>query len=129
MHFAFVSCLALTTLDLRGFDPSHQTDLVYTFAGCSALATIYADAGFTLPSGAAGSYGTFNSCSALVGGAGTAYSSSMTKEMYMRIDGGTTSPGHLSTQLGLSFSQPPKCDRKCNRTGMGGGLGSRRVQW
>ena len=96
MHFTFVSCLALTTLDLRGFVPTGLTDVVYAFAGCSALTTIYADEGFALRSAAANSFGTFNSCSALVGGAGTTFSSSMTKGMYMRIDGGTSSPGYLT---------------------------------
>lgn len=96
MHFAFVSCTGLTTLDLRGFDPSRLTDLVYTFSGCTALTTIWADEDFSLPSGVSGA-GCFYGCSKLVGGAGTAYSSSRTTATYLRIDGGTSSPGYLST--------------------------------
>lgn len=95
MHFAFVSCTGLTTLDLRGFDPSHLKDLVYTFSGCTVLTTIWADAGFSLPSGVSGA-GCFYGCSKLVGGAGTAYSSSRTTATYLRIDGGTSSPGYLT---------------------------------
>ena len=30
-------------IDFRSFDPSHLTDLFYTFSGCSHLTTIYAD--------------------------------------------------------------------------------------
>ena len=49
MRFMFASC-AVTTLDFRGFDPSHLTDLFYCFSGCGSLTTIYADSTWTLPS-------------------------------------------------------------------------------
>lgn len=85
MRYAFSSCIGVTELDLTGLDPSGLTDLFYAFAGCSALATIYADAGWELPSGASG-MGCFYNCKSLVGGNGTAWSSSNTSATYMRID-------------------------------------------
>lgn len=78
--------LAFTTIDFRGFDPSTLTDLFYTFSGCSHMTTIYADSTWALPtSGITGSQ-CFYSCRALVGGNGTAWSSSNVGYTYMRID-------------------------------------------
>lgn len=85
MRYTFSSC-AFTTIDFRGFDPSTLTDLFYTFSGCSSLTTILADATWALPtSGITGSQ-CFYSCRALVGGNGTAWSSSNVGYTYMRID-------------------------------------------
>ena len=95
MEYAFSSCTSLVTLDFRGFDPSSLTDLFYTFAGCTALTTIYADSTWALPaSGISGSQ-CFYRCTSLVGGAGTAWSSSNTGYAYMRIDTAST-PGYLT---------------------------------
>lgn len=94
MRFAFASA-ALEELDLTGFDPSTLTDVTYCFSGCSSLATIYADATWALPSsGLAGSQ-CFYGCSSLVGGNGTAYSSSKTSYTYFRIDT-ASSAGYLT---------------------------------
>ena len=94
MRYTF-SGIAATSLDFRGFDPSGLTDLFYCFAGCGALATIYADASWALPaSGVSGSQ-CFYSCGSLVGGNGTAWSSSNTSYAYMRIDTAST-PGYLT---------------------------------
>jgi hypothetical protein len=85
MRYTFSSC-AFTTIDFRGFDPSTLTDLFYTFSGCSHMTTIYADSTWALPtSGITGSQ-CFYSCRALVGGNGTAWSSSNVGYTYMRID-------------------------------------------
>ena len=86
MQYAFASCSGLTSLDFRGFDPSHLTSLYMTFGSCSSLATIYADSTWALPSiGLSGSQ-TFYNCSSLVGGNGATYASSRTGYTYMRID-------------------------------------------
>ena len=85
MRYTFSSC-AFTTLDLRGFDPSMLTDLFYTFSGCRSLTTIYADSTWALPSSGISGMQCFYNCSSLVGGNGTAYSSSNTGYVYMRID-------------------------------------------
>lgn len=60
-------------------------DLFYAFAGCSNLTTIYADSTWALPSTASGS-GTFYNCRDLVGGNGTAYSTSAYGYARMVID-------------------------------------------
>ena len=75
MSFCFSSCGSLTSLDLRGFDPSELTDLGYAFASCAKLTTITVDSTWALPSGAKG-FQTFYNDKALVGGNGTAFSSS-----------------------------------------------------
>ncbi|MEE1372177.1 MAG: hypothetical protein U0J93_02205 [Parolsenella sp.] len=95
MNFAFASCQALPSLDLRGFDPSNLTSLNYTFSSLKACTTIYADADWALPtSGLSGSQ-TFYSSKALVGGNGTAWSSSNVSYKYCVIDT-VRSPGYLT---------------------------------
>ena len=94
LRYTFSSC-AFTTLDLRGFDPSTLTDLFYTFSGCSSLVTIYADSTWALPSSGITGSQCFYSCRSLVGGNGTAWSSSNTGYAYMRIDKAST-PGYLT---------------------------------
>lgn len=85
MRFTFASA-AVTSLDFRGFDPSTLTDLYYTFSGCSSLVTIYADSTWALPSSGLTGSQCFYNCRALVGGNGTAWSSSNVAYTYMRID-------------------------------------------
>lgn len=83
MCYAFTSCTGIAALDLTGFDPSELTDLFYAFSGCSNLVTITVDPTRALPSEASGA-GTFYNCRAIVGGNGTAYSSSNYGYAYMR---------------------------------------------
>lgn len=85
MRYAMNGCTGVTSLDLAGLDPSSLTDLFYAFAGCSALTTIYADSTWALPSTASGS-DTFYNCRNLVGGNGTAYSTSAYGYARMVID-------------------------------------------
>ena len=85
MRYTFSTC-AFTTIDFRGFDPSSLTDLYYAFGSCSALATIYADSTWRLPSSGISGSQCFYNCRQLVGGNGTAWSSSNTGYAYMRID-------------------------------------------
>ncbi len=95
MRCTFSSC-AFTALDLRGFDPSHLTDLFYTFSGCSKLTTIYVDATWALPSTSITGQQCFYSCSrALVGGAGRVWSSSKTGYSCFRI-GTASTPGYIT---------------------------------
>ncbi len=96
MRYAFTSCTALVSLDLRGVDPSLLEDAAFAFGGCSALATILADAAWTLPAAASGGLGTFQSCTSLVGGAGSVYDAARTGAAYMRIDGGAGAEGYLT---------------------------------
>ena len=71
MRQAFNGCTALALLDLRGLDPSTNKDYFYTFAGCTAFASILVDATWVLASCASG-MSTFYNCTNIVGGNGTA---------------------------------------------------------
>lgn len=86
MQHTFNSCLALASLDLRGFKPGSLTNLSYTFGGCSKLASILVDSTWELPSKGLSGFGTFYNCAALVGGNGTAFDSGKTGYAMMRID-------------------------------------------
>lgn len=94
MNYAFSTCSALTSIDLRGLDPSSLSSLSYTFSSCSSLATILVDASWALPKGCVGSQ-TFYGCKALVGGNGTAFSSGNAGYAMMRVDAEGT-PGYLT---------------------------------
>ncbi|WP_206214099.1 hypothetical protein [Adlercreutzia sp. ZJ154] len=65
------------------------------FSNCASLATIYADADWALPSSGLTGAQYFYNCKALVGGAGTAWTSSKTAYTYFRIDTAGT-PGYLT---------------------------------
>lgn len=91
---AFNGCTGLTALDLSGLDPSALLDYAYAFAGCSNLVTIYVDSMWALASGMSGMV-TFYNCSQIVGGNGTAYSSSAYGYARMVIDAAGT-PGYLT---------------------------------
>lgn len=96
MRYAMNGCTSLTSLDLRGVEPSGLTDLTNCFSGCAELETIWADADWALPADATGQM-TFFGCVELVGGQGTEFSPEMTSCEYMRIDdryGGA--PGYLT---------------------------------
>ena len=95
MRFMFASC-AVATLDFRGFDPSTLTDLFYCFSGCGELTTILADSTWALPTSGISGMQCFYNCKKLVGGNGTAWSSSNTSYAYMRIDKEGT-PGYLTS--------------------------------
>lgn len=98
MDQAFNTCSSIEVLDFRGFDPKELTSLVYTFAGCAKLKTIYVDESWSLPDSASGS-GTFLGCEALVGGQGTAYSASYTNSYrWFSIDRGEDDPGYLTAK-------------------------------
>lgn len=99
MKHAFNACTKLASVDLRGVSTEFLTSLFYTFAGCKALKTILVDAGWKLPdgidwSGNAGAQ-TFMSCSALVGGAGTAWDAKKVSGAMAVVDAEGT-PGYLT---------------------------------
>ena len=94
MRFTF-SSIGATTLDFRGFGPSSLTDLYYCFGGASSLTTIYADSTWALSSSGISGSQCFYNCRNLVGGNGTAWSSSNVGYTYFRIDA-TGSPGYLT---------------------------------
>ena len=85
MRYTFASCTGLVDLDMCGLDSSNLTNIASAFSGCTNLRTITVDSSWVLPSGVSGA-NTFYNCTSLVGGNGTAYSSSKIAGTYMRID-------------------------------------------
>lgn len=96
LYMAFASG-AWTTLDLSGLDPSSVTDWRYAFGSMASLTTIKVDSTWTLPSGLSSTYkaNCFYGDTSLVGGNGTAFSSSNTSADYAVIDSDDT-PGYLT---------------------------------
>lgn len=93
MRYTFYNCKMMQKLDLRGLASAYLTSLFYTFSTCSMLETILVDPNWMLPSGISwasvpGSQ-TFGNCSKLVGGAGTAWSSSKVTGAMAVIDTAT----------------------------------------
>ena len=93
MRYTFYNCKMMQKLDLRGLASAYLTSLFYTFNTCSMLETILVDPNWVLPSGISwasvpGSQ-TFGNCSKLVGGAGTAWSSSKVTGAMAVIDTAT----------------------------------------
>ena len=98
MSAMFSSCSALTELDLSTFTVEKLTSAYSMFQQCSNLKTIYAKAGTDWNASATltSSSSMFFSCSKLVGGNGTRYSSSPTDKTRARIDGGTGAEGYFT---------------------------------
>ena len=83
----FRNLSAMTVLDLSGWlMPEYTSTMQYVFYTCSKLTTIYAPTDCDL-SDTALATSCFNSCTKLVGGAGTTYSSTNTSASMARIDG------------------------------------------
>ena len=90
-----MDCSKLTELDLSSFTGAKLTNMYSTFSGCSNLRTIYASEQFS-PVLSQNKESTFKGCTSLVGGAGTAYSSSHVDGNYAHTDGGPSNPGYLT---------------------------------
>ena len=89
----FSSCVALTYLDISTFSSMNATDTSSMFGGCNHLQKIVASPQFVAP---ANSTRMFQSCTALVGGAGTVYDSNHVDGTYARIDNPPTAPGYFT---------------------------------
>ena len=85
------SITAMPKVDISGATASAGDQI----SGCNKLTTIYADASWALPSSGLTGSQCFYSCNRLVGGNGTAWSSSNTGYMYFRIDTAST-PGYVT---------------------------------
>ena len=100
MIFMFYNCSGLTSLDLSSFNTSKVTDMEEMFYGCPSLRTIYVGDGWSTAA-VTNSSDMFKNCTSLVGGKGTAYSSSNPKDKtYAHIDGGTSNPGYFTEKTG-----------------------------
>jgi hypothetical protein len=95
MSYLLNGSLNMTVLDLTGLDASGCAYWNYAFSAMSALTTIYVDSDWALPSTFSSKSNTFYNDKNLVGGNGTAYSSSKTSADYAVIDTDET-PGYLT---------------------------------
>lgn len=82
-------------LSLEKFNTAKVTNMNNMFDGCSSLTTIVVGFDWTTAA-VTTSTNMFRDCTQLVGGAGTAWSSSHLTADYAHIDGGTTNPGYLT---------------------------------
>ena len=100
MAFMFALCESLTSLDLSHFNTSNVTNMGNMFQGDSNLRTVYVGNGWSTAAVTESNYMFYN-CTSLVGGQGTAYSSSNPMDKtYAHIDGGTSNPGYFSEKGG-----------------------------
>lgn len=87
--------LKVTELDVSSFDTSNVTEMGQMFLGNTALTTIYASDRFVTAK-VSGSANMFANCTALKGGAGTAFDPGAIDKTYARIDGGVSEPGYFT---------------------------------
>ena len=101
MQYLFSGCSKLTTLDLTPFDTHKVTAMSGMFQNCSSLTTIYVSSAGWYIGAVTSSSNMFLGCTALKGGAGTTYNSSIIDKTYARIDLGpsTAQPGYLTRTL------------------------------
>ncbi len=98
MAIMFALCESLTSLDLSHFNTSNVTNMENMFQGDSNLRTVYVGNGWSTAAVTASDYMFYN-CTSLVGGKGTAYSSSNPMDKtYAHIDGGTSNPGYFTAK-------------------------------
>ena len=96
MDIMFHDCSNLINLDLSSFNTSNVTDMSNMFSYCQSLRAIYVGSGWSTAA-VATSNNMFNNCASLVGGKGTAYSSTNPKDKtYAHIDGGPSNPGYFT---------------------------------
>ncbi len=100
MRSMFSGCDGLTSLDLTSFNTANVTRTGSMFSYSNALTTIYVGSGWSTAAVTSSSDMFFN-CTSLVGGQGTAYSSSNpTDKTYAHIDGGPSNPGYFTDKIG-----------------------------
>lgn len=100
MSSMFNDCESLTSLNLSSFNTANVTTMKSMFNESDNLRTIYVGDGWTTAAVTSSTY-MFDVCTSLVGGKGTAYSSSNQKDKtYDHIDGGPSNPGYFSEKGG-----------------------------
>ena len=98
LNMMFFNCSALKSVDLTSFDISNVTDMSHMFHGCSSLTTIYCNGDWSTSAALEDSKYMFASCTALVGGEGTAYNEDFVDATYARLDGGLKAPGYFTSK-------------------------------
>ena len=94
MSYMFFNVKA-PTLDLSSFDASNVKSTMWMFHSSSNLKTIYISSKFNTDK-VTNSNNMFESCTNLVGGAGTTYDKEHVDIEYAHIDGGTSNPGYFT---------------------------------
>lgn len=95
MDNMFLGCSGLTALDLSTFNTANVKSTSYMFSSCTNLKTVYVGSEWSMDA-VTQSGQMFNNCPSLVGGKGTAFSTSHMTAEYAHIDGGTSNPGYLT---------------------------------
>ena len=95
MSGMFAVCSSLTSLDLSSFNTDKVWAMNIMFTACTNLTAVYVDGGWSTAA-VTESNDMFSECTALVGGAGTAYDENHTDYTYAHIDGGTANPGYFT---------------------------------
>ena len=95
MSYMFQNNSGISGLDLHMFNTAKVTNMSYMFDGCSSLTTLTVGYDWTTEA-VTNSANMFRGCTAIVGGAGTTFSSSHVDAAYAHIDGGTANPGYLT---------------------------------
>jgi surface protein len=96
MNTMFSKCTALKSLDISQFEPAASCDLGWMFLNCSALNSIYCYKDWRTINNLNSQY-MFTNCTAITGGKGTTYDSSLRTHEMAHVDGGSTDPGYFTT--------------------------------
>ncbi len=86
----------LIELDLSTFDTSNVTNMEMLFSASEKLKTIYVSDKFVTTSVVDGT-SLFDSCTALIGGAGTTQNENLVDKTYAKIDEGENNPGYFTS--------------------------------
>ncbi|MBQ6434100.1 MAG: BspA family leucine-rich repeat surface protein [Bacteroidaceae bacterium] len=95
MSGMFQNNYGISGLNLEMFNTANVTNMSNMFNGCSSLTTLTVGPDWTTEA-VTSSTNMFAGCTAIVGGAGTAFSSSHVDAAYAHIDGGSNNPGYLT---------------------------------
>ena len=95
MQGMFAGCSAITRLDFYYLNTQNVVNFNDMFNGCKKLNTIYIGALWNTNK-ATSSYGMFQDCKSIVGGAGTTYDANHTDASYAHADQGAANPGYLT---------------------------------
>lgn len=97
MDTMFLNVSGMKVLDISSFNTQRVTVFSNMFTDMTSLETIYVGSGWTT-SGLTSTPVMFGNTPNLVGGAGTAWTSSNTKSTYAHIDGGLNNPGYFTSK-------------------------------
>lgn len=95
MSYMF-SSTQISSIDLNTFNTSNVTNMEMLFSASEKLKTIYVSDKFVTTSVVDGT-SLFDSCTALIGGAGTTQNENLVDKTYAKIDEGENNPGYFTS--------------------------------